>query len=158
MVFKGDFIFDFNLITALESAIGKIDIVEIFGGAAGVELITWFGLAYVPIVPSASWLDGDNMKALLGPFAGYGNHILAGVVTLLYYIIKNKKELFDNPILAALQKKICSAGAETPSSSKALVAMGKGTGFYTNKTACNLGGGGGEDELALGGDGEAATA
>lgn len=102
MVFKGDFIYDFNWTTNWNAMFGDIDILEIFAGSEGLELLTWFGLGQLGF-PSVKWLDGS----LFNLFDGWGNHILAGLVTLLFFIYSKKPELFDNPILNAIQNELC---------------------------------------------------
>lgn len=103
MVFKGDFIYDFDWSVQFKALLGDFDVVEIFSGQGGVELLTWFGLGVVGMFPSAAWLDGE-LKSIFG---GWGNHALAMIVTLLIFINKKYPKLFDRPLIKAIKQKLC---------------------------------------------------
>lgn len=103
MVFKGDFIYDFDWSTNFDALLGDFDVRGIFSGKAGVELLSWFALGLTGMFPSAAWLDGE----LSSLFGGWGNHILAVLATLLIIISKKNKALFDTPLIQAVKKKMC---------------------------------------------------
>lgn len=102
MVFKAELLYDFDWTMNWNALFGSYDLVQIFAGESGLEFLTWFTLGNLGF-PSASWLDGD----LAAIFGGWGNHILAGLVTFLFYLYDKKPELFDNPILREIQKQVC---------------------------------------------------
>jgi hypothetical protein len=122
MIFKGDFIYDFDWSTNIKALLGDFDLKEIFAGRAGVELLTWFGLGLTGMFPSAAWLDGE----LSSIFNGWGNHVLAMLATLLIIIHKKSVALFNTPLIQAVQKKMCHRNPNSklkPHMTKALTDM-----------------------------------
>lgn len=122
MIFKGDFIYDFDWSTNIKALLGDFDLKEIFAGRAGVELLTWFGLGLTGMFPSAAWLDGE----LSSIFNGWGNHVLAMLATLLIIIHKKSVALFNTPLIQAVQKKMCHRNSNSklkPHMTKALTDM-----------------------------------
>lgn len=103
MVFKGDFLYDFDWSTNLKALTGDVDVVNIFSGEAGVELLVWFGLGLSGMFPSAAWLDGE-LETL---FAGWGNHALAVLATIMIYLHDKHPKLFDRPLIKAIKDKLC---------------------------------------------------
>lgn len=103
MVFKGDFLYDFDWSINVRAFLGDFDVVEIFSGQSGVELLTWFALGITDMFPSASWLDGQ----LSSLFGGWGNHALAVLTTIMIFIHDKYPQVFERPLIKAIKNKLC---------------------------------------------------
>ena len=103
MVFKGDFLYDFDWSTNFKAFLGDFDVVEIFSGQGGVELLTWFALGLTNMFPSAAWLDGE-LQTLFG---GWGNHALAVLATIMIFLHEKYPQIFERPLIKAIKSKLC---------------------------------------------------
>jgi len=103
MVFKGDFLYDFDWSVNIAAFMGDFDVVSIFSGNAGVELLVWFGLGLSGMFPSVAWLDGS----LANMFGGWGNHSLAILATIMIYIHEKYPKLFERPLIKEIKYKLC---------------------------------------------------
>jgi hypothetical protein len=130
MVFKGDFIYDFNWSTNIDAFLGNYNIVEIFSGTEGIELLSWFALGLSDMFPTASWLDGE----LASLFGGWGNHALAILATVLIFIYKKYPHIAEKPLIKGLQNKLCNRDKKLsmkPGASRSLIDLGIKQGVYT---------------------------
>jgi hypothetical protein len=103
MVFKGDFIYDFDWSTNFRAFMGDFDVVEIFSGQGGIELMTWFALGLSDMFPSAAWLDGE----LQSLFGGWGNHALAILATIMIFLHDKYPQVFERPLIQTIKNKLC---------------------------------------------------
>lgn len=133
MVFKGNFIYDFDWSVNVKAFLGDFDVVEIFSGQGGVELLSWFALGLSGMFPSAAWLDGE-LESLFG---GWGNHALAILATIMIFINDKYPKMLDRPIIQTIKAKLCRRDQQMSMKKQAMDTLrkiGEDKGIYK---ACN---------------------
>lgn len=121
MIFKGEFLYDFDWTVNINAFLGDFDIEGLFSGESGIELLTWFALGLAHMFPTATWLNGD----LASIFGGWGNHALAILTTIIIYLSNKYPKILERPLFIELKKKLCDRDTKMSLNQKGIDSLTK---------------------------------